>query len=269
MLLKRFCQTDAQPLSCPLEPGVNLSKTDCPATDEARTKMDMTPYKELIRSLMCAAICTRPDIAFAVSMLSQFMVNPSKVHWRAALRVLCYLKGTCDKGLYFGYNDTVTTDTIAALSDTDWASQEHRHSFLGYVYTINGGAVSWSAKKQPLVVLSSTEAEYIALMHAAKEAMWLWNLLSDLGRPMTSPLVLHCDNQSAIALTKDNAYHAQTKHFDIHHHFIHEQVECKIIEVTYVNTDENTADIFTKALNAQKVEHHNEGMNLFFPFSNE
>jgi hypothetical protein len=227
--------------------------------------MESMPYRELIGSLMYAAIGTRPDIAFAVSMLSQFMANPGKVHWKAAVRVLRYLKGTREHGLWYGYNDNTTTDAISAFTDADWASQEHRHSFSGYVYTINGGAVSWSAKKQPLVALSSTEAEYIALTHAAKEAMWLRSFLTDLKRPMTSPLIIRCDNQSAIALTKDDAYHARTKHFDIRHHFIREQVERNIIEVEYINTNENTADIFTKALNSRKLECHCEGMNLLSP----
>jgi hypothetical protein len=129
-LIERFRQTDAQPLSCPLEPSITLLKKDCPTTDKDHAKMESTPYKELIRSLMYAAICMRPDISFAVSMLSQFMVNPGKVHWKAALHVLRYLKGTREMGLWFGYTDDTKTDAIAAFSDADWASQEHQHSFF-------------------------------------------------------------------------------------------------------------------------------------------
>ena len=116
------------------------------------------------------------------------------------------------------------------------------------------GAVSWNSKKQHIVVLSSTEAEYVALTHAAKEALWLRTFLSEIGGSPFGPMTIHCDNQGAIALAKDNKFHARTKHIDIRYHFIQECVEDKKIMVQYVPMEENTADVFTKGLAKPKFQ---------------
>ncbi|GBE85505.1 hypothetical protein SCP_0800220 [Sparassis crispa] len=215
--------------------------------------MRNVPYHEAIGSLMYAALGMRPDIAFAVMALSQFMQNPGRAHWEAAKRVLRYLKGTRERWLTYGQ----TRDGVEGFSDADWGSSEHRHSISGYVFLIDGGAVSWSVKKQPVVALSSTEAEYIALTHAAKEAIWVRYLLADILDPDINKfaLRLHTDNRSAIALAKDNAYHARMKHIDIRYHFLHEAVDSAIIILLYRRTEDMPADLFTKSLPRVKVEH--------------
>ncbi|GBE86172.1 hypothetical protein SCP_0900490 [Sparassis crispa] len=259
-LMARFNLEDAKPLSAPLEPGAILSIRQCPSTPREFEDMRNVPYREAIGSLMYAALGTRPDIAFAVTALSQFMQNPGRAHWEAAKRVLRYLKSTREKWLTYG----LTRDGVEGFSDADWGSSEHRHSICGYVFLIDGGAVSWSAKKQPVVALSSTEAEYIALTHAAKEAIWVRYLLADILDPDVSKfaLRLHTDNRSAIALAKDNAYHARTKHIDIRYHFIREAVDSAAISLLYRRTEDMPADIFTKSLPRVKVEYLTSLMGL-------
>ena len=139
-------------------------------------------------------------------------------------------------------------------TDADFASQEHRHSVLGYAFLMHGGAVSWSSKTQAVIALSSTEAEYIASTHAAKEAKWLVMLLSEIGAEVPRPFPILADNQSAIALTKDNAFHSRTKHIDIPYHYVREAVDKGDLRLDYVKTDSNLADVFTKPLGRAKCE---------------
>ena len=118
---------------------------------------------------------------------------------------------------------------------------------------MDGGAVSWSAKKQSVVAQSSTEAEYIGLTHAAKELIWGRMLLKDIGVPQMEPTTLYCDNQGAIALAKDNQHHARTKHIAVRYHFIRQAVEEQSLTLTYCPTGDNVADMFTKALPRAKL----------------
>ena len=129
---------------------------------------------------------------------------------------------------------------------------------------MGNGAVTWSSKKQGVVALSSTEAEYIAQTHAAKELIWLRTFLGEVSSKFTQPTTLHCDNQGAIALSKDNKFHARTKHIDIRYHFIREAVEDNKIHMSYIPTDENVADIFTKPLARPKFEKFAKMLGLGF-----
>ena len=183
--------------------------------------MKNAPYQQAIGSLMYAALATRPDIMYSVSLLSRFMKDPGRVHWAAVKRVICYLKGTKNVKLTYGAIRT----GFCGYADSDWGSQRDWHSISGYVYTLDGGAISWSSKKQAVVSLSSTEAEYVAATHAAKEALWYRQFFREVSRPLSKPVLIYSDNQGAIALTKDDRYHARTKHIDIRYHFIREAVE--------------------------------------------
>ena len=255
-IVGRFNLEDANPVTTPMDPSVRLSKDQCPKTDEEKEDMADVPYRELIGSLMYASVATRPDVAHAITALSQFLENPGRVHWQAGLRVLRYLKGTADYALTYGFEEGVGMPAGKPIgyTDTDFASQEHRHSVSGYSFLMHGGAVSWSSKTQAVIALSSTEAEYIAGTHAAKEAKWLTMLLSEIGVEPPRPFPVLADNMSAIALSKDNAFHSRTKHIDIPYHYIREAVEVGDLRLDYVKTDENLADVFTKALARPKVE---------------
>ena len=178
--------------------------------------MRKVPYHEAIGSLMYASVTTGPDISFAVTTLSQFLENPGVGHWEGVKRIFRYLAGTRDVALTFGREH----HDLQGFTDADGASQPHRHAISGYAFMLDGGAVSWRSRKQELVTLSTAEAEYVAATHAAKECIWLRRLLGQIFPFPDAPTTLYCDNQAALALAKDDNYHARTKHIDMLYHFI-------------------------------------------------
>jgi len=166
-------------------------------------------------------VCTRPDIAYAVGVVSRFLANPGKEHWKAVKWILRYLRGTTKKCLCFGNGKL----ELSGYTDADWAGdKDSRKSISGYVTTFAGGAVSWQSKLQKCVALSTTEAEYIAATEACKEMLWMKNFLLELGVNQDKYVVL-CDNQSTIHLAKNPSFHSRSKHIDIRHHWIRE-VQC-------------------------------------------
>ena len=195
---------------------------------------------------MYAAIGTRPDIAYAVQHLSQFTSRPSTAHITAVKRVFRYLNGTHTLGLTYQSDDA---NTLIGYTDADWASSpvDHR-SISGYIYTLAGGAISWSSLKQRSVALSSMESEYMALAHATKEAVWLRALFSDLGLLSDGLTPLLGDNQAAISFSHNNQFHKRSKHIDVRYHFTCERIISNEITVTYCASEDNHADLFTKAL---------------------
>ena len=138
--------------------------------------------------------------------------------------------------------------SVEGFSDADWASQKDRHSILGYTFYFSQGVVSWSSKRQHIIALSSTESEYIAQTHAAREVIWMKNFINEIRGPQGKAIRIYCDNQGAIMLAKDNKFHSQTKHIDLCYHFVREEVEDNKIRFNYIQMDENVMDIFTKAL---------------------
>lgn len=174
-------------------------------------RMQNIPYAEAIRSVLWLVMISRPDAAFSVSVLSQFIQNPGRIHWEALQQVIVYLNSTKDLWLTFGGR----AKSLEGYCDADWAGQKHRHSISGYSFHLRQGTVTWSSKKQYIIAFSSTEAEYIAQMHAAKEALWLCTFWAKMKNAEPVTIKLNCNNQGAIALSKDNKFHAHTKHIDI------------------------------------------------------
>jgi hypothetical protein len=182
-ILRRYNFTDCKPLSMPMDPNSQLTKDQSPKTIAEASKMKNVPYRKAIGLLNWLAVGTKLDISFAVGNLAQFMQNPGEAHWEAAKRVFRYLQGTKGWKLTYGGERR----GMEGFSDADGMSQEHRHAISGFAILIDGGAVSWSSKKQELVVLSTTEAEYVAATHAAKEIIWLRRFLSEVFRPLSRP----------------------------------------------------------------------------------
>ena len=169
-VLRRFNMEHCKPVSTPMNISEKLSKSMCPKNDEERKEVEKLPYQNLIESLMYLAVSTRPDISHAVSALSQYNTNYGMQHWVAAKRVLRYLKGTGNKGLIF----RKTGKNLVGYADADWGlNVDDRKSYTGYVFHLANAAVSWESRKQKTVALSSTEAEYMALVDSAKEAIHL------------------------------------------------------------------------------------------------
>ena len=214
--------------------------------------MQRTPYREAVGSLMYAAVAKHPDIAFAVSALSQFLSNPGSVHWEAVKHIFCYLAGMKDLELTYGGE----RHGLEGYTDTDGGVKEHHCAMSGYAFLIDRGVISWASRKQELVTLSSTEAKYVAATHTAKEAIWLHRLIDEFFPYSLVLTPLYCDNQVALKLATDDNYHAQTKHINIHYHLIHQTVASSAINLSYCPTDDMAADAFTKALPKWRVVAH-------------
>ena len=256
--LRRYGFEDLKPVSMPMDPATHLSSIDSPQSTMDIAQMVKVPYQEAVGTLMYAMLGTRPDITYAVQVLSRFSKNPGKSHWEAVKRVFRYLKGTCGLELVYGG----IGEEIKGYTDADGNMAEDRRATSGYAFMINGGAVSWSAKRQEIVTLSTTESEYVGATHAAKEALWLRSLISQIFKSTLPTTTIFSDNQSAIALAKDHQYHARTKHIDIRYHFIRWIIEEGKIRLIYCPTEDMIADVFTKALPSAKVKHFANELGL-------
>lgn len=245
-ILRKFNMEGCKPKSTPADPHTQLSKEMSPTTDEEAEEMKKVPYREAVGSLLYLATTTRPDIAYAVGQVSQFCQNPGKAHWSGVKRILAYLSGTQKHGLRFGAGQE---PLITGFSDADFArDMDQRRSITGYIFFAHEGPVIWTSRKQNCTSLSTTEAEYIASCEAAKEAIWVTRLLTELRLKEVLPVPLYSDNQSAIRLAKNPEFHQRTKHIDIKYHFIREQVEKGVISLEFVGTENQLADLFTKPL---------------------
>ncbi|TFY52997.1 hypothetical protein EVJ58_g9696 [Rhodofomes roseus] len=214
--------------------------------------MKTKPYQAIVGSLMYAALGTRPDISYAVQSLSQYNSRPNEDHWKAAKHVRRYLKGTQDFAItYGGSSDDLNVKAfyrnfrLEGYSDADWgANPDDRRLISGYAFLVGNGIVAWSSKKQTMVALSTMEAEYMAISYATRHAIWLRALLAELTFAQDGPTPINADNQSAIALSKDNVNHSRSNHIDIRHHFIRECILADTVSLKYCPTDVNLADLF-------------------------
>jgi transposase InsO family protein len=257
-ILRRFSFDDVKPVSTPFDTQVRLTLEQAPADTAEFAVMRDVPYREAVGALNWAALATRPDIAFAVSTVARFSANPGMAHWNAVKRIFRYLAGTRDLWLTYGE----ARRTLVGYADADGSMTEDRRAITGYAFLIDGGAVSWSSKKQEIVSLSTTESEYVAATHGMKEALWLRNLLAEVFEPTSDATTLFSDNQSAIALTRDHQFHARTKHIDVRYHFIRWVVENGALRLVYCPTADMVADALTKALPSPKVKHFAECLGL-------
>ncbi|XP_075102703.1 secreted RxLR effector protein 161-like [Nicotiana tabacum] len=199
-------------VSTPLAPHFKLSAVMSPKNEAEQEYMSRVPYANAVGSLMYAMVCTRPDISHAIGVVSRYMHDPGKEHWQAVKWILRYICNTVDVGLIFEQEDS---QYLVGYCDSDYAGDlDKRRSTTGYVFTIANAPVSWKSTLQSTVALSTTEAEYMAITEAVKEAIWLQGLLRDLGIGQEN-ITLFCDSQSAIQLAKNQVYHARTKHIGV------------------------------------------------------
>ncbi|CAL2268722.1 unnamed protein product [Prunus armeniaca] len=227
-----------------------LSTTTTLVLNDGATPTDATLFRSLISGLQYLSL-TRPDIAFAVNKLSQFMYWPSELHWTALKCLLRYLKGTIYHGLHLHRNTTLSL-SLHAFSDADWAGNpDDRTSTTAYTIFLGGNLISWSSRKQHFVARSSTEAEYRAVACTAAELSWLQNLLHELGVLLPSPPVIACDNIGATFLCANPVLHSHMKHIAIDLHFVRDLVTQDLFKVAHVSTIDQLADVLTKPLSRQ------------------
>jgi Reverse transcriptase (RNA-dependent DNA polymerase) len=211
-------------------------------------------YQSAVGSLMYAMLGTRPDLAYAVSVISRFSANPTDAHWSAVKRIFRYIASTL--GMCLVYRGEI--QPLEGYTDSDWAGdQDTRRSTSGYVFSLGSAAISWSSKRQPTVALSTCEAEYVGQKNAAKEAIWLQRFLKQIDPsqdPGLSATIIYGDNQGAIALAKNASYHGRTKHFDTDIHFIRECIADGRVDLRYIPTTHQVADGLTKPLCRDKFE---------------
>ena len=251
-LLYKFGMTECKSISTPLDRNMKL-------TADSGKFCEPTQYRQIIGSLIYLTI-TRPDLSYPVGLLSQFMETPRDTHMDCAKRVLRYVSGTLDYGIFYKQGVPLR---LEGFTDADWAGNaSDRRSTSGFMFSLGSGAISWISKKQPTVALSSTEAEYRAAAVAACEAVWLKRLLKDFNELVNKPILIHCDNLSSIQLAKNPVFHARTKHIEVHYHYIRERVLAGDIDLQYVGTSVQVADIFTKALGLDKLRQFSVDLGL-------
>jgi hypothetical protein len=237
-ILKKFVMKDGKPIKTPMGTNGHLD------LDTEGKFVDQKVYRSMIGSLLylCAS---RPDIMVSVCMCTRFQANPKEVHLRVVKRIMRYLVYTPKFGLWYPKGSTFD---LIGYSDANWAGCKiDRKSTSGTCQFWGRSLVSWASKKQNSVALSTTESEYIAADHCCVQLLWMRQTLRDYGYKL-SIVPLLCDNDSAIRMTYNPVEHSRTKHINIRYHFLRDHQPKRDIEIAYVNTHNQLADIFTKPL---------------------
>jgi histone deacetylase 1/2 len=239
----------------PISTSEKLNITEgCRLGDE-----DSTNYRSVVGALQYLTL-TRPDLSFAVNKVCQFLHSPTTAHWSAVKRILRYVKGTLGMGLKLRKSSSTL---VSVFSDADWAGcVDDRRSTGGFAVFFGPNLIFWSARKQPTVSRSSTEAEYKALANATAEMMWIQRLLTELGVPHSKVARLWCDNIGAKYLSANPIFHARTEHIEIDFHFVRERVAQKLLDIKFISTGDQIADGFTKPVTAAKLREFRFNLNL-------
>jgi len=243
-IVAKYGFSQAAPVKTPLDKDIKLAKQDNYTAHPKFRK----EYQSKVGSLNFASNQTRPDIAFAIGYVARYASNPNQAHMDAVDRIFTYLKNDPGRGIvYSGKHGLQLTGFV----DSDFAGcEDSRRSTTGWVFTLAGGPVSWSSQRQKTVATSTMDAEYTASAEATKEAVWIHNFINDLRIPGVhiDSVPLYIDNNSALKLTRNPEFHNRSKHIDVKHHFVREKVEEGVINTQRVDTMDNLADVFTKAL---------------------
>lgn len=244
-ILERFNMEDCNSVKNPIVPGCKLVK------DDQSGFVDATLYKQMVGCIMYLA-ATRPDLMFVVSQLSRYMETPTEQHMAAMKRILRYIQGTTNFGIFYKQGGC---DQLKAYSDSYYAGDyDNRRSTSGYVCFLSGAAIAWSSKRQPIVTLSTTEAEFVAATACACQVMWLRRVFEDIGLTQEASTVIKCDNMSTIKLSRNPVMHNRSKHIHVRYYFLRDLVSDGTIELKYCNTQVQVADIMTKPLKLEQFE---------------
>jgi hypothetical protein len=238
-MLADFGMTSCKAAVTPLPEGFKADH------DDASGPTDPEQYRRIVDKLLYLTN-SRPDLAYNVGVISRFMSKPNKTHLDMARHILRYVHATCSFGIQYRRGGNFD---LRGYTDADWAGDIlDRKSTSGYFFQLGEGPISWCSKKQPTVALSSTEAEYRVLTEGAKEATWLRLLLNNLGMFPDSTVMIMCDNMSCMKIARNPVFHARTKHVEVHYHYIREKLLSGEIDLQYLSTKDQVADILTKSL---------------------
>ncbi|KYM95559.1 Copia protein [Cyphomyrmex costatus] len=252
-LARKYNITESKLYCTPMEQNLSLQP--------AQSASNFLNYRNLIGALLYVSTSTRLDISYSVNYLSRFQNSFDESHYKYALRILKYLYLTRDLKLTYQINSNA--DIIDCFVDADWAGDKvDRKSTTGYLIRIFGNVIFWKSKKQSSVTKSSTAAEYVALSDAVSEIRVILNLLEDLNIKLSKPVKIYEDNSGAIVIAKFGNLTKNSKYIEVHYHFVNEFYEKKIIELVKVESENNIADILTKALGKNKFEVFRKTLNI-------
>lgn len=257
-ILEEFGMANCKLSHMPISPSVQLSDDSSPCLRRDEHKL----FQRLIGQLIFLITTTQPDISFPVNQLSQFLVEPRQVHLVAAKHVLRYIQATMDYGLVFGVKGR---QGLVTYTDSAYTNSVRNHSTTRFVFMINGSLVCWNSRKQMVTAQSSTEAEYMAISEAAKQAVWIRHFLYSIGKEVMYKMVLttiYKDNQGAIKLADNPVNHLKTKHIAVCYHAIQEHIANSEIRLEYLLMDQMVANSLTKATNHVTQEWLVDGLGL-------
>ncbi|WZZ44914.1 hypothetical protein YC2023_041173 [Brassica napus] len=233
----------------PMEDGYKVPREG--EIEDSKPFHDPKLYRKLVGKLIYLTI-TRPDICFAVNQVSQHMQLPKEHHWRMVERLLMYLNGSPDQGVWMGCNGSTE---VVGYCDADWAGDRaDRRSTTGYCTFIGGNLVTWKSKKQKVVSCSSAEAEYRAMLKLTNELVWIKGILKHLEIAQATPMTMHCDNQAAIHIASNSVFHERTKHIEVDCHKVRQMIVLGVILPCYTRSEDQLADVFTKAARQKTME---------------
>ena len=239
-VVERFGMTNAKFAQTPLPTGYIPNQNEGEVDAKLRSQ-----FQQIIGSLLYIMLGTRPDIAYAVTKLSHFAANPSKEHLDKAKYIVRYLAGTSKYAIVY---NGASNKGLIAYTDSDYAADPiKRRSTMGYLFKLTNGITSWQSRAQKTIALSATEAEYMALSDCSRQAVWVQNIFSELGLQV-KPTPICADNEGGIFIASNPVQERRTKHIDVRYHYVRDLVESRRIEIFWVPTDENPADMFTKNL---------------------
>ena len=260
-VLVRFSMQDSKKGLLPTRHGIILSKEQRPKTPQEGEDMRQIPYASAVDSLMYAMLCTRPDICYAVGLVSRYQSNPGIGHWIAMKHILKYLRRTRYYKLVYSSGDL---NPIGYTVSNFQSDKDNQKSTFGSIFTFGGGAVVWRSIKQSSIVDSTMEAECIVACEAVQESVWLKKFYTDLEvvPKMEKPLVLYCDNSGAMANSKESRSHKRGKHIERKYHLIPEIIHRGDVVIMKIESEHNLADPFTKTLPERVFTSHLEGLGL-------
>jgi len=243
-LVKRFGLDGKSHAHTPMSTSVKI------CVDLTGKQADPTLYISIIGNLLYLT-ASRLDIAFSAGVCARFQAHPKESHLTAVKRIIRYVNATVHYGIYFSRE---TNLVLARYSDADWAGNaDDRKSTSGRCFYVGTNLVAWMSRKQASISLSTAEAKYIAAGSCCTQLLWMKKLLCDYGFNQDT-MVIHCDNTSAINISKNLVQHSRTKHIDIQHHFIRDLVESKEVALIFIPTENQLADILTKPLDGSRFE---------------